>query len=124
MKKKRVEKVNSLLREVISDVITKQVKNPHVTGLISVVDVSVTADLRQAKVFISVIGKEEQKKETIEALNSAAGFISVQASKQVDLRYFPSLIFYLDTTVDTHIRIGELLDQIHQNPPSDDSSVE
>ncbi len=125
MKKKRVEKVNSLLKKVISEVVTKEVKNPHVAPLVTVTQVSVTADLRQAKVFISIIGKDEEKQGTIEALNSAAGFISCQASKKVELRYFPSLTFHLDTSVDKHIRIAEILHKIHsEKTPSDDPPSE
>jgi len=122
MKDTRIKRINSLLKEVISEVITKDVKNPHVSELVTVTEVSTSKDLKHAKVMISVIGEENQKKKTIDALNTAAGFIAVQSSKKVVLRYFPSLTFKLDTSLDKHIRIGEILDQIHtQQKPSEDS---
>lgn len=127
MKPNRIQRVNSLLREVISDVINKDVKNPLVAQFVSVISVNVSADLHHAKVSTSIIGTDAEKKQTIEALNSAAGFIAVHASKQITIRYFPSLTFTLDTTVENQIHIEELLNQINdekqsRKPSSGDTS--
>lgn len=109
---KRTDRLNSLLKEVISEVIRKDVRNPHVNELVTVTRVQISKDLRHAKVFISVIGSEQDKIETIEALISAAGFIAVNASKKVVMRYFPELTFKLDDSVEKHMRIEELLNKI------------
>lgn len=109
---KRTDRLNSLLKEVISHVIKTSVRNPHVNELLTVTRVEVTKDLHYAKVYISVIGTDVQKKETLAALQSAAGFIAVNCSKQVVLRYFPALTFILDDSVDKHMRIEELLSKI------------
>lgn len=109
---KRTDRLNSLLKEVISEVIRKDVRNPHVTELVTVTRVNISKDLRHAKVFISVIGSEQDKIETIEALNSAAGFIAVQSSHKVVMRYFPELVFKLDDSVEKHMRIEEILNKI------------
>lgn len=109
---KRTDRLNSLLKEVISDTIRTSVKNPHVNELLTVTHVDVAKDLRHAKVYISVIGTPSQKQQTMDALQSAAGFIAVQASKQVVLRYFPALTFKLDDSVDKQMRIEELLGKI------------
>lgn len=114
MAKKRIDRINSLLKEVISEVIRKDVRNAKVSPLLTVTHVETSADLKYAKISISVIGSEQVKKETVEALESAAGFIAVHASKKVTLRYFPELTFKLDHSVDQHIRISEILDQIHE----------
>lgn len=114
MKKKRVERLNSLLKEVISEVIREDVRNPSVGPLTTVTAVEITTDLHFAKVSISVIGNDEEKKKTIEALNSSSGYIGVLASKKVVLRYFPSLSFKLDTSVDEHMKIEKILGDIHQ----------
>lgn len=114
MLKQRTDRLNSLLKEVISDVIRKDVRNPHVNELVTVIRVDITKDLHYAKVFISVIGTDAQKAQTINALQSAAGFIAVQASRQVVMRYFPALTFKLDDSVDKHIKIEELLSTIKQ----------
>jgi ribosome-binding factor A len=118
MVKNRIARLNSLLKEVISEVIMRDVKNPGVNTLITVTQVSVTKDLHHATVSISVIGSQEEKDKTLEALESAAGFIAVQASKKVVLRYFPNLSFKLDTSVDQHMRIDALLGQIHDEQKS------
>lgn len=119
----RKDRLNSLLKEVISDVIRRDVSNPHINGLITVTRVEITKDLHYAKVYVSVIGTPEQKAETIEALQSAAGFIAVLSSKQVVMRYFPTLTFKLDDSVEKHMRIEELLGKIanerNQRPSSD-----
>jgi len=112
MKKQRIQRVNSLLREVISEVIQKDVKNPYISKFTTVTGVEVTADLSYAKVLISVIGTDSEKIDTIDALNQAAGFISVNSAKKVTLRYFPTLTFELDTSVDKHMKIDKILTDI------------
>lgn len=122
---KRTDRLNSLLKEVISEVIKREVRNPHVVELLTVTRVQISKDLRHAKVFISVIGSEQEKAETIAALNSAAGFIAIQSSEKVVMRYFPELVFRLDDSVEKHMRIEELLGKISKErdsrqPPSKD----
>ena len=118
MQKKRTDRLNSLLKEVISDVIRKDVRNPHVNELVTVTRVDITKDLHYAKVYISVIGTDAQKAETINALQSAAGFIAVQSSRQVVIRYFPALTFKLDEGVDKHMKIEQLLSDIEREKMS------
>ncbi len=129
MSKQRTDRLNSLLREVISEVIRHDVRNPHVNELVTVTRVDITKDLHHAKVYISVIGSREAKTNTINALESASGFIAVTASKKVVMRYFPALVFKLDEGVDKHMRIEELLSEIHakkatQEQPESDRSLE
>jgi ribosome-binding factor A len=112
--KQRTDRLNSLLKEVISEVIKREVRNPHVNELITVTRVDITKDLHYAKVYVSVIGDEAQKKETLAALQSAAGFIAVNASQKVVMRYFPALTFRLDDGVDKHIRMQKLLSDISE----------
>ncbi|GAB4228172.1 MAG: 30S ribosome-binding factor RbfA [Chlamydiales bacterium] len=111
---KRTDRLNSLLREVISEVIRRDVKNPHVSPLTSITRVEITKDLHYAKVMVSVIGDEKVRNETVKALNSASGFIGSTASKKVVLRFFPKLSFHLDDSIDKHMRIEELLKEIHK----------
>ena len=111
---RRTERLNSLLKEVISNVIRKKVKNPAINEFVSLTRVDITKDLHYAKVYVSVIGNETQKKETLEGLNSAAGFIAVQASKEVVMHHFPELKFILDDSVEKHARIEELIKEIHE----------
>lgn len=110
--KQRVDRLNSLLKEVISEVIKRDVKNPHVSELVTVTNVQITKDLHHAKVYISVIGNELTKQDTLLGLEASAGFIGFTASKKVVLRYFPTLQFVLDDGVSQHMRIEELLHEI------------
>lgn len=121
---KRTDRLNSLLKEVISEVIKRDVRNPHVTELVTVTRVQISKDLHYAKVYISVIGTEQDKVETIEALTSAAGFIAVQSSQKVTMRYFPELTFKLDDSVEKHMRIEELLSKISKERESRSHSVD
>lgn len=118
MAKKRVERLNSLLKEVISEVVMRDVRDPRMAQFVTITGVEITTDLHYAKVFISVIGTPEQKKQSLEALQSAAGFIAIQASRKVVMRYFPSLTFKLDDSVEQHIRIETLLGKIHEEQKS------
>jgi ribosome-binding factor A len=113
MVKDRIARLNSLLKEVIAEVIHRDVRNPHVHRLASVTSVDVSKDLQHAKVYISIIGTPAEKQATIAALQTAAGYISILASKKVVMRYFPALIFKLDESVDKQIAIDAKLEQIH-----------
>ncbi len=111
---KRSVRLNSLLKEVISEVVRKEVRDPRLSSLIAVTSVDITNDLQHAKVYISVIGSLEENQQTIEALQSAAGFIAIVSSKKVVMRYFPALTFKLDDTVDKYMAIDGLLGKIHE----------
>ncbi|MBM3208056.1 MAG: 30S ribosome-binding factor RbfA [Chlamydiae bacterium] len=124
MAKIRVERLNSLLKEVISEVVMRDVKDPRMSQFVTITEVNITSDLHHAKVYISVIGDANLKKQTLEALQSAAGFIAVQASKKVTMRYFPNLTFKLDESIEKHIRIETLLGQIKKEQTNRVQSAE
>ncbi len=113
MKNKRLPRLNSLLKEVIAEVIQREVKNPKVAPITSVTRVDISKDLHHATVYVSVLGDQSTKEETLQALTSAAGFIGTLASKKITIRYFPSLHFSLDDSLDKQLRIEELLEEIH-----------
>ena len=117
MAKLRTDRLNSLLKEVISEVIRLEVRHPKVTRLFTVTTVDISKDLSHAKVFISVIGNDLEKQETLQALNESAGFIGYSCSKKVVLRHFPTLTFKLDDGVSKQMRIEELLKGISHEEP-------
>lgn len=118
MKRMRQEKLNSLLKEVISEVIQKDVRNPQVAKIVSVTSVDISPDLHHAKVYISVLGSDEERNQTLGALQTSAGFIGTQASQKIVIRYFPTLTFKLDTSVDEHININKILGEIDKERQS------
>ena len=121
---KRTDRLNSLLREVIAEVISTEIRNPKINTisfLVTIKRVDITKDLRQAKVYVSMMGSPIEKRRVIKALQAAAGYISVQTAKKVVMRYFPSLTFRLDETLENEIKIHTLLEKIHEeqsNRPS------
>lgn len=119
---RRTSRLNSLLKEVISEVIRKEVSNPHVSTLTTITKVEVSKDLHHARVYFSVIGSEEEKQQTLEALQSASGYIAVLSSKQVVLRHFPNLTFKVDDSVDKHMRIDSILKDIQEEKISRNDS--
>lgn len=115
----RIERVNSLLRQVISEVIHRELRNPDLAPHITVSSVETAKDLANANVTISIIGTDQERARSIKILNQAAGFISSKASKEVSLRQFPKLHFKLDETVEKQAKIDDILRQIHEgNPPN------
>jgi len=112
MKTRRIERVNSLLRRVISEVIMKEVKNPHLPSFISITSVEVTNDLQHAKVYVSIIGDSDTKNKAMKVLASSFGFISSMASKKVSLRFFPELFFILDDSLEKQMKIMDLIANI------------
>ena len=124
MKKNRLSRINSLLKEVIFEVIQKEVRNPHINTFITVTEVETSADLHHAKVSISLIATDAEKAKILAAVQSAAGFIAVNAAKKVRLRYFPSLTFKLDNSADELIRIQNILADLEKErmsrAPQDD----
>ena len=120
MSSRRILRLNNLLQEVISETIQKEVKNPHVGTFVSVARVDLSSDLHHARVYLSMIGDPAMKEKTLAAIRSAAGFIAVHSSKKVKLRYFPTLSFFIDETVDRLMHIEEILQKVR--PPEGERS--
>ncbi len=110
----RTDRLNSLLQEVIAEVIMREIRNPKISTLLTIKKVEITKDLHYAKVYDSMLGSEMERQQTLKALKSAAGYISVQAAKKMVIKYFPKLTFHLDATLDDEIRVHNLLEKIHE----------
>ena len=95
----RIERVNSLIRQEISQLLQRQVKDPRLGAFIAVTQVSTSADLKRAKVFVSHIGNEEEKQETLIALASASGFFRRELARRLKLRHVPEISFQWDDSI-------------------------
>lgn len=128
--KRRTDRLNSLLKEVLSEVIRNEVKNPDIeNAILTITSVDITKDLRHAKVFVSVIGDEMAKKVVIKALKTSSGFISVTASKMVTMHHFPALDFRLDDTVEKQMQIHDAIEKVQKereqrNAPQKEEGLE
>ena len=110
----RIERLNSLLRQEISDIIQRQVKDPRLGVFVSVTAVDVSSDLKFAKVYVSCMGSENEKVDTLKALTSAAGFIRHELGNRMQARRIPELSFRLDDTIEKADRVLRLIDQISE----------
>jgi ribosome-binding factor A len=105
---KRLERVNQLIREEISAVLQRQIKDPRL-GFVTVTEVDTTADLKLARVYVSVLGPEEQWAKSFKALESARGFVWNWLRKHLDLRVTPQLAFRPDRSMEHAAHIQSLL---------------
>jgi len=108
----RIERVNSIIRYEISQLLQRQVKDPRLGNFVTVTEVSTSPDLRYARVFISRIGSEEEKRETLSALVSASGFFRRQLAKRLRLRHIPELSFQWDDSIRRGAHLLELIDKV------------
>jgi ribosome-binding factor A len=101
-------KLQDLLREEISLMIQRDIKDPGL-GFITILDVKMTEDLRYAKVFYSIYGNDEEKKKTIQALKRAKGYMKVLLGERLKLRYMPDITFVVDDSYEKVARIEEII---------------
>lgn len=107
---KRSQRVSDLLRKEIADIIIYRLKDPRV-GFITVTGVDVTNDIKIARVYVSIL-RDEERKTTLEVLNSAKSFIRSELSKRLRMKFIPSIEFRLDTSIEYGNRIEKLLKEI------------
>ena len=107
----RQGRIDEEVKKELSAVI-KELKDPRISGLVSVVSVSVTKDLRYAKAYISVFGNEEETENTIKGLTSAGGFIRREIGNRLNLRYTPEFIFKADTSIEHGAYINNLIRKV------------
>lgn len=106
----RVERVSSLLRDVLAELIAREMKDPRAMGLV-VTDVEVTNDLGEAKIFITGI-PPERRKEALRGLQAASGFLRREVGRRVQMRTVPQLRFLFDESLDYGARIDAVLREI------------
>ena len=115
----RIERVNSLIRQEISELLRRQVKDPRLGNLVAVTGVSTSPDLRHAKIFVSRIGSEEEKQEILSVLAAASGFFRNELAKRLRLRHIPELSFQWDDSIERGDYLLKLIDEVNS-----DSSTE
>jgi ribosome-binding factor A len=115
----RIQRVNSLIRQEISQLLQRQVKDPRLGNFVAVTEVSLSLDLRYAKIFVSCIGSEEEKQATLSGLIAASGFLRNQLAKRVRLRRIPELSFHWDDSIERGAHLLQLIDEV-----SADSTLE
>ena len=106
-------RINEEVKREVSNIIQNEIKDPRLTAMVSVTDVKVTRDLRYAKVFVSIFGKnDEEKNNTFVALKNASGYIREEIGQRINLRYNPQIIFELDDSINYGMHIEELIQRV------------
>jgi len=114
---RRSERVAEGIREEVATFLAEDVKDPRVVGLVTVTGVDVTRDLRHAKVFVSIMGSDDERRATLEGLNSAAGHLRSRIGRALRLRVAPEITFRYDDTIARAARIEALLAEVRQPEP-------
>ena len=107
----RLARITEEYKKELSQIIGYELKNPNVTGLISVTKVKVTPDLKFAKIYVSILNSKNIK-ETLEGLKKSAGFMRTELAKRVNLRNTPELIFEIDDSIEYGAKIDTILKEI------------
>ncbi len=108
----RIERVNNLIRQEISELLQRQVKDPRLSTFVTVTEVSTSSDLRYAKIFVSCLSSEEEKQKILSALSTASGFFRKELANRLKLRHVPELSFYWDDSIERGDHILRLIDRL------------
>jgi ribosome-binding factor A len=105
-----MRRINELMREVIGGAIASELQDPRI-GFVTVTAVETSPDLRSARVFVSVLGSEEERVATLEALASSHGVLQSKIAREVRIKRTPTLSFHYDDSIERGARLSELLDE-------------
>jgi ribosome-binding factor A len=113
--------VADLIRDEVSRLLLRELRDPRI-GFVTITGASVSPDLRNVRIHVSVLGEPDARDRSLQALNSAAGFVRRAVFKNLRLRHSPTISFHLDDSLDRGARIEEVLREIHagEEPPPDE----
>ena len=117
---RRTERLNALFRTEISSLIFQGIKDPRISGVVSITRVDVSGDLSYATIFVSVYGSDSDKRNTIKALKSATGFIRRELLHRITIRAIPVLRFKLDESIAQGNEILDLIDSLDIPPEEEE----
>ena len=106
-------RINGEVQRELSRIISREIKDPRIAPMTSVVDAVVTSDLKQCKAYISVLGNNEEKEETMKGLNSAVGYIRRELAHSINLRNTPEITFILDDSIEYGVNMSKKIDELN-----------
>lgn len=116
MNNRRINRISEEVKKVVSDLLFNEINDPRIDRLMTTITrVEVTRDLSFAKIYVSVMGDDKQKEDTILGLNSAKGFIRREIGGRVDLRHAPEPRFILDESIEQAIEMSKLIADVNKN---------
>lgn len=110
----RVEKIQELIKQEASEIIMRELKDPRI-GFVTVTEVDVSSDLRNAKLYVSILGSDKQIEDTWKGLNSSLGFIRRELAHRIRLKFIPEIKFFMDTSLKYSAHIQELLIKVQKD---------
>ena len=119
----RIEKLQELIKQEVGKMLLYDIKDPRI-GFVTVTEVEMTGDLREAKIFVSIMGNDEQIKDTMDGLKSALGFVRREIGKRIRLRFTPEISFAPDKSLDYSEHIQKILLQIEKDRVSTENNSE
>lgn len=109
---KRLDRINEEVKKTLSDIV-REMKDPRISTMTTVLAADVTNDFKSAKIRVSVYGDDDARKDTIDALNHASGFIGRELGLRMDIRRIPRLLFFLDNSIEYSIHISQILNKLN-----------
>jgi ribosome-binding factor A len=114
MESSRVRRVGELIKEELSEIIKRDLKDPRV-GFVTITGVDVTPDLRRADIYISVLGSKREKEATLAVLQKAVGYFRKELAARIEMKYFPDLKFAIDPSIEAGMKIDKIIRKLHAN---------
>lgn len=108
-------RINGEVLRVLSNIIRQEIKDPRIHMMTSVTAVEVAPDLKTCKAYISVLGNDEERSDTIKGLKSAEGYVRRQLARELNLRNTPQITFILDTSIEYGVNMSKMIDDLTQN---------
>jgi len=107
-------RINGEVQRELSRIISREIKDPRIAPMTSVVDAVVTSDLKQCKAYISVLGDQEAKEDTLNGLRSAVGYIRRELAHSINLRNTPEITFILDDSIEYGVEMSKKIDELNK----------
>ncbi|MDI9475925.1 MAG: 30S ribosome-binding factor RbfA [Natronincolaceae bacterium] len=114
----REKRLAEEIKKIASDIIRNELKDPRVSPMTSITEVDLTRDLRYVNIYVSILGDEEEKRETVEGLTRASGFIRREIGKNIKARYTPEVIFKLDNSIERGIHMYNIITKVSEQEKS------
>lgn len=120
----RVSRLNEEIKKIVSHLIRNELRDPRIAPMTSIIEVDVTRDLRYASIYISVLGTEEERSNTLEALMKSSGFVRREIGQKIKARYTPEILFKLDNSIERGIEMYQKISKMNKGNPSGEEDNE
>lgn len=117
-------RINGEVQKELSRIISREIKDPRISEMTSVVAVEVAPDLKSCKAYISVLGDEKARTDTLEGLNSAIGFIRKELARTINLRNTPEITFFVDQSIEYGVNMSKLINEVNKNNNDSGGNIE